>query len=71
MEDNLNIFENGRRRQFFLKEDDLNFFEKMTSKNNATKNNQNKNDNSFDHGRQPHFFNKGRRPQKKQCNQNN
>jgi hypothetical protein len=29
MEDDLNIFENGRRPQlFFCKEDDLNFFEK-------------------------------------------
>jgi hypothetical protein len=27
MEDSLNIFENGRRPQFFLKEDDLNFVE--------------------------------------------
>ena len=31
MEDNLNIFENGRRPQYFCK-DDLNIFAKTTSK---------------------------------------
>ena len=42
MEDDLNIFENGRRPPFLKKEDDLNFFEngRRPKKNNVTKNNQ-------------------------------
>ena len=41
MEEELNIFENGRRPQFFLKEDDHNSFQngRQPQKNNATKNN--------------------------------
>jgi hypothetical protein len=39
MEDNLNIFENGRRPQYLLKEDNLNFLkmEDNLLKNDATK----------------------------------
>jgi hypothetical protein len=42
MEDDLNIFENGRRPPIFVKEDNLNFFFKgrRPEKNSATKNNQ-------------------------------
>jgi hypothetical protein len=41
MEDNLNIFENRRRPQFFFKEGNLSFFENggQPTKNNVTKNN--------------------------------
>ena len=40
MEDDLNIFENGRRPNIFVKEDDLNLFEngRRPQLNNAIKN---------------------------------
>ena len=67
MEDDLNIFENGRRPYFFLKEDDLNFFFKWktTSKKiMQPKIIKSKNNNIFENGRRPQlFFEKGRRPQ--------
>ena len=44
MEDDLNIFENGRRPPFLKKEDDLNFFENGRRPQ------------FFENGRQPQFF---------------
>jgi hypothetical protein len=42
MEEDLNIFENGRQPQFFLKEEDINLFEngRWPQTNDATKNHQ-------------------------------
>jgi hypothetical protein len=59
MEDDLNIFENGRRPQFFLKEDDLKFFFKWKITQNKImqpKTSESKNNNIFENGRRPIFF---------------
>ena len=55
MEYDLNIFENGRRPQFFLKGRLPTFFVngRQSQKSNANKKNKSKNNNIFENGRQP------------------
>ena len=58
MEDDLNIFFNGRRPQFSLKEDDHNFCEngRQPTKIMLPKINKSKNNNIFKNERRPNFF---------------
>ena len=70
MEDDLNIFENERRPQFFQLKDDLNFVLVNLRKLifgmqhcfNLTRLNMEDDLNLFENGRQPIFFQNGRLP---------
>jgi hypothetical protein len=70
MEDNLNIFLNGRRPQVFLKEDDLNNLLKTTTKIMQPKTSKSKTIIFFVNKRQPHLKKKMKTTSKQIYNQN-